>query len=193
MFANPSLIAAIESQKSTRNGDWFQTYSGIQFYPLDPRPEDICIDDIAHALARTCRFGGHTTDFYSVAQHSVMVSHIVQPELAFVGLMHDATEAYCGDVVQPLKYALPDYLNIEDCIWEAVAARFNLPAFISQEVKHADNVALVTERRDLIQHQRQWGEWTRAYTPLENKILPLTPEEAEAVFIIRFNQLIAPN
>lgn len=173
-----------------RIGDWFQTHSGIQFYPLDPRPEDIHIDDIAHALARICRFGGHTKEFYSVAQHSVLVSRIVSQELAFVGLMHDATEAFIGDVVRPLKYQMPQYLQIEDRLWEVIAERYNIPKVLPPEVKQADNVALITERRDLIPVQRQWGEWTKAYTPLDYTIRPESSPMAEALFMTRFNELI---
>jgi 5'-deoxynucleotidase YfbR-like HD superfamily hydrolase len=117
---------------------------------LSPRVEDIWIDDIAHSLANLCRFGGHCRQFYSVAQHSVLVSRLVPLHLAFVGLMHDATEAYVGDMVRPLKYSLPQFLEIEDAIWRLIARRFDLPLHLPAEVKEADDIALVTERRDLI-------------------------------------------
>lgn len=180
-------------QTKTRRGDWFQTHTGIQFYPLDPQPEDICIDDIAHALSKICRFGGHTKEFYSVAQHSVIVSNIVPPHLALTGLMHDATEAYIGDVVRPLKYSLPDYIQIEQRLWEVIAERFNLPSVLPPEIKHADNRALVTERRDLLAVQRQWGAWTKDYAPIEWKIKPQPPVIAESLFSLRFAELMAQN
>ena len=85
---------------SERKGDWFLTYTGRQFWPLDPRPEDICIRDIAHHLSLCCRFNGACRVHYSVAQHSVMVANILPAPLRFWGLMHDATEAYVGDMVR---------------------------------------------------------------------------------------------
>jgi uncharacterized protein len=174
-----------------RKGDWFQTHSGIEFYPLDARPEEILIEDIAHGLSRICRFGGHTRDFYSVAQHSVIVSNIVPEELALAGLLHDATEAYIGDMVRPLKYSVPQYLLIEDRLWDVIAARFNVPRILPAEIKHADNVALITERRDLLEKQRQWGEWSKAYSPLPSVIRPAGPHLAEVMFMCRFQQLMA--
>jgi hypothetical protein len=174
-----------------RKGDWFQTHTGIEFYPNDPRPEEVVIEDIAHALARICRFGGHTRGFYSVAQHSVIVSQIVPESLALAALLHDATEAYIGDMVRPLKYSIPQYLVIEDRLWDVIAARFNLPRILPAEIKHADNIALVTERRDLLEHQRTWGEWSKAYTPLETVIKPHGPHVAEMMFLCRFNELTA--
>jgi uncharacterized protein len=178
-------------QTTTRKGDWFQTHSGIQFYPLDPQPEEVLIEDIAHGLGRICRFGGHTRDFYSVAQHSVIVSNILPEELALAGLLHDATEAYIGDMVRPLKYSVPQYMLIEDRLWDVIAARFNLPRILPPEIKHADNVALITERRDLLEKQRKWGDWSKAYAPLPDIIRPVGPNLAETMFMIRFQQLIA--
>jgi len=95
---------------------WFLTASGKRFWPLDPRPEDICIEDIAHALSHICRFGGHVREPYSVAQHSVIVSMIVKPENALYGLLHDAAEAYAGDMVRPLKRGMPAYRSIESAV-----------------------------------------------------------------------------
>jgi uncharacterized protein len=88
---------------STRTGDWIQTYTGKQFWPLSPLPEDIVIEDIAHALSMQCRFGGHVRTFYSVAQHSVHVSLLVEPQYALWGLLHDAAEAYLVDLPRPIK------------------------------------------------------------------------------------------
>src|ERR1039457_118422 len=79
------------------------TFSGLRFWPLDPNPEKILIDDIAHALAHQCRFGGHASRFYSVAEHSVHVSRLCPPEDALWGLLHDASEAYLVDLPRPLK------------------------------------------------------------------------------------------
>jgi 5'-deoxynucleotidase YfbR-like HD superfamily hydrolase len=83
---------------------WIQTYQGGCFEPFNPHPDQIHIRDIAHALALTCRFTGHCLDFYSVAQHSVMVSQIVSHKHALAGLLHDASEAYLTDVASPIKH-----------------------------------------------------------------------------------------
>ncbi len=86
-----------------RIGDWIQTATGRQFYPLDPRPEDVCIEDIAHALSNVCRFAGHSAWHYSVAQHCVLASEYAPPEYAIAALLHDAAEAYMGDIARPWK------------------------------------------------------------------------------------------
>ena len=93
--------------------DYFTTRSGRHIRVLDPRPEDVYVPDIAWALSRICRFGGHAPRHDSVAQHSVLVSELCPPHLALVGLLHDAPEAYIGDVIGPLKHALPDLMDIE--------------------------------------------------------------------------------
>lgn len=173
--------------------DWFITSSGKRFFALDPQPDAICVEDIAHALAQICRFGGHVLRFYSVAQHSVIVSQIVPPELAMHGLMHDAAEAYCGDVIRPIKRNLPGYGEIEAAIDEAVHRRFGLRALTlaeHQEIKRADNVALVTERRDLVApHTYPWKEDERGYDPLALPIDPLCPRAARWLFLARFVEL----
>ena len=93
-------------------GPYIQTSSGRWFNPFEPDPEQIDPGDIARALANVCRFGGHTRAFYSVAQHSVIVSELVEErggdvEDVFAALMHDATEAYLGDMPHPIKHRSP--------------------------------------------------------------------------------------
>src|SRR5258708_302056 len=86
-----------------RRGNWMQTYTGRAYWPADPRAEDVCIEDIAHALSLLCRYTGHCKRFYSVAEHSILISQVVPPEYAFFGLMHDAQEAYINDLARPIK------------------------------------------------------------------------------------------
>lgn len=177
-----------------KRDDWFITASGRQFFTLDPTPDAVCIEDIAHALSHICRYGGHSLRFYSVAQHSVIVSHIVPPELALHGLMHDAAEAYCGDVIRPIKRVLgTNYADIEARIDAAVAARFGLRRLSADEkaeIKRADNVALVTERRDLVApHAWAWKEDEVGYEPLPDRILAEPAALARARFLDRFNAL----
>ncbi len=164
-------------------------YSGAFFDFLNPEVSAFTIDDIAHALSHICRFTGHCDKFYSVAQHSVLVSHLVPPELAFEGLMHDAAEAFLGDVSSPLKQMLPDYQAIEKRIEAAVFGRFGLPAKLPPEVKHADMVALVTEKRDLMDDREDWPAYSHIVPNLA-KISPWQPGSAKAMFLFRFENIM---
>lgn len=155
-----------------------------------PEQSPIRMADIATALSRICRFGGHCTAFYSVAQHSVLVSRVVPPEHAAAGLMHDAAEAYMGDCVKPLKHMLGDaYLAIEGRVEAAIFSRFGLPYPLSDAVKHADLRLLRTEKRDLTRHDTDL--WTRLaeYDPLPDAIFPLPPELAARLFRERAAEL----
>jgi len=105
----------------------FNTVSGQVVDLHKPTPEMIHIEDIARALSKICRFGGHTRKFYSVAQHSVLVSNLLPPVLMLDGLLHDATEAYVGDVIKPLKVLISDvYDKIEERFACAIARKFGL-------------------------------------------------------------------
>lgn len=109
--------------------------------------DDICIEDIAHSLSMQCRYNGHCRKFYSVAQHSVEVSMILPNKLKMCGLLHDAAEAYTGDMVAPCKYIsrLDGFRRLEKIIQEEIADKFNLPWPTPPEVKKADDVVLATE------------------------------------------------
>lgn len=170
-----------------RKGSWFLTSSGIPFYPLDPRPEEITISDIAHSLANVCRFGGHCDPFYSVAQHSIHVSKLVPRELALQALLHDAAEAYIGDMVRPLKLHMDQFQTAESRIWKVIAKKFDIPVELAPEVKIADNVALMTERRDVV----IWTPhiWSIPEAPDPELIIPLPPGEAQEAFLWRFLEL----
>jgi hypothetical protein len=132
------------------------------------------IDVIGRALSKLCRFTGHTMQFYSVAQHSVFVSMLLEaegPELAMMGLLHDAAEAFVGDVAAPLKMLLPEYKMIEQRVERAICRAFGLPEVMPELVKDADLVALATEQRDLIPRvpgdrvKWHWQEDGRRETP----------------------------
>lgn len=94
------------SAQLSQDNSWIQTFSGRQFFPLEPRVEDVCIEDIAHGLSNLCRYAGHCECFYSVAQHCLLVSRVVPREHALRGLLHDASEAYLIDVPRPIKHSI---------------------------------------------------------------------------------------
>lgn len=130
---------------STRIGDWSQTATGKMFWPMDPRPEEVCIKDIAHALSMQCRFGGHCLKFYSVAEHCVHMARAVSQQNALWALLHDASEAYIVDVPRPIKKYLAGYSSIEQRIMFAVCDKFGLPRTMPREVKQADDAILLAE------------------------------------------------
>lgn len=169
-----------------RKGDWILTYSGLAFWPLDPRVSEVRLADIAHALSNTCRYGGHTRQFYSVAQHSVLVAQHLAPRFRAQGLMHDATEAYLLDIPRPVKRHIPGYAQMEDTMARCIGEAFNLELeHLPSEVKHADTVCLFTEKRDLrpieprIDHAAPAG-----LAPWPERILPWTPAVAESAFLL---------
>lgn len=182
-------MSALEAKEDLATGDeWLQTYTGGVFPVWHAKPSDVRLEDIAHALSQMCRFGGHSIRTYSVAQHSVLVSQILEPFgtlAAKLGLMHDATEAYLVDVPRPIKRSLPEYMEIERRLEAVIAERFCLsramPA-LEGLVKRADNVALVTEQRDVMGPcERRWS--IRGVEPLPERIQILEPRAAEFLFL----------
>lgn len=174
---------------TTRKGNWLLTYSGRRFFPWAPRPEDIRLEDIAHALAQLPRYNGHLPEPYSVAQHSLMVARHCPPEFRLVGLLHDAAEAYVGDLTRPVKQGLLSFQLLEQRIWEAIAHRFELPTDIPAVVKEIDNRALATEFKQLVPAPHdQWGAQL-PWEPLPEQIRPLPWREVKVGFIEYFELL----
>jgi 5'-deoxynucleotidase YfbR-like HD superfamily hydrolase len=170
-----------------RIGDWCQTFTGRQFWPMDPRPEDVAIEDIAHHLSLLCRFGGACRCFYSVAQHSVLVSHACDPADALWGLLHDASEAYLVDVPRPIKKHLTGYREIEASVQRVICERFGLPLEEPRSVALADSVLLFTEARDLMSQPP--SSWKQMAEPLKETIYPYPSNYAKYEFIHRFSEL----
>jgi len=162
---------------------WVVTLSGNRFSILKPDPDAIKIEDIACALARQARFNGHTRFFYSVGQHSVLGAEVSPTkEVAVQMLFHDATEAYVGDLVSPVKALLPDFEIIESRIHWAIAQKFNLEFPMPKIVKQIDRRLLATEVRDLITKDlKSWG--IRDDEPFDFPIIPWPPEVTEARFL----------
>lgn len=167
------------------------TANGKYFNFLEPAADTVDIQTIAHALSHICRYTGHVREFYSVAQHSVLVSYLVPPEHALAGLLHDAAEAFIGDVAAPLKRLLPDYKAIEQRVEAVVLAKFGLPAELPTCVKLADLVALATEQRDLMpEHDDEW-ESIAGLEPDDRKIIAHNPWWSRTRFLQRFEELVA--
>lgn len=171
--------------------NWIQTYSGKKFYPMDPKPEHIDIEDIAHALSNICRYTGHCMDFYSVAQHSWIASFHVPSEDSLAALLHDATEAYLADVARPVKALLPNYKEIEDGLYRVIAEKFGLPPVIPPSVKEVDLRLLATERRDVMTHHLEWDviDKDERVKPLDWGIVPWNPIHARGRFLDRYFNL----
>lgn len=166
-------------------GDWCTSYTGKRFYPADARPRDVDVRDVAHALSQVCRFGGHTPVPYSVAQHSVIVSYTCKPEHALIGLMHDAPEAYVGDLMSAVKKSVHGFREMEhDWAW-AIGQALGIGLAIVElppDVIAADALVLTTERRDLMGHEPSG-------LVLEDKIEPWPATIAEYRFLQRYQDL----
>ncbi len=171
-------------------GHWITTFSGKKFHFLDPQPEEIDIVDIARALSLTCRFAGQCKDFYSVAQHSIMVAKIVPEEYKLHALLHDASEAYLPDIPRPIKAELRQFKKMEMTILLAILNKFvPYQGDIIREleiIKEADNIALATEARDLMANT---DDWATLPEPLKEFIVPLTCWEVELDFVDMFYKL----
>lgn len=193
-----------ETEVSWRRGNWMQTFTGKQFYPLDAIVDDIDSTDIAHALSHICRYGGHVDRFYSVAEHCFLMSQAVRPENRLWALLHDATEAYIGDMVRPLKLHMPNYVDVEDRLMAVIAQRFGLKTewrlletgqwigttfrrfdvpVMPDEVREADSRILLTERAALMANTRHpWD--IEGLVPLPVEIQGWGPERAKMEYAL---------
>ena len=170
-----------------RNGDWMQTFTGRQFWPMDPKIEDIDILDIAHGLSNICRYGGHAKAFYSVAEHSCHVSDALPPELALAGLLDDAAEAYIGDMIRPIKYSIPQYQALDGYLSAMINERFGIPKERHPEVIRVDNAILADESEQVM--LGQVADWKLTEPALGVTIQFWSPELAKMMFWGRFKQL----
>lgn len=174
-----------------REGRYCRLYSGRQSWPMDPRPWDINITDIVHALSNLCRFNGQCRQFYSVAEHSVLCSHLVPAEYALEALLHDATEAYCGDMVNPLKLCLPEFRHVERRLDRAIRTRFGLPAEMSEAVYLADGQMVHREFQMLMNYDPKDLEEMASLDGVPSHIQPrcMKPDAIRSVFYHRFLEL----
>jgi len=178
---------------------WIQTHKGYMFRPFSEDWHDFDIEDIAHSLSNLCRFNGHCKEFYSVAQHSMLVSVIggdgkqlmdaSRTAVAQWGLLHDAPEAYLGDTSTPIKSSERLFLELK--MLESIGKHFGLRKLLAGEkhiVSVADKRALATEKRKLMAVDIYW-EALDGYPPLTMPLIPLAPKEAEKEFLQFYNML----
>lgn len=167
---------------------WIQTYTGIAFNLQHPREIDVCIEDIAHALAFQCRFTGHSRRFYSVAQHSVCCAWAAPPAARLHALLHDAHEAYVGDMNSPLKHLIGGvYVRIADRIQRVINRKFGVELY-PEEIHEIDRRMLLTEQRDLLGNQVK--PWHVASSPYGRYIVAdMHPGEAEMFFMKAFERI----
>lgn len=197
-------VGMMRAAGEARVGDWMETWQGVRFYPLDPRPEEVLLADIAHHLARINRYNGACeVEHYSVAEHSVlmaewMLDEYEDPLLAYQALFHDAPEAYIGDMVRPLKRNMPSFVEAEGPVYEAVVKampmlwaahdRHGVGYDLDKRVKAADNRILVDERRQVMRPSgNPWG--IDHMEPLGVRIEGWAPSYAEHFFLAKERSL----
>jgi hypothetical protein len=187
---------------------WMQTFSGKRFHPLNPRAADIELADVAHGLAMTCRYGGQSRIFYSVAEHCILVSKFVEvharnagrsPEqvrnLAQLGLMHDSAEAYIGDMIRPLKHQpeMAEFRRVESKIEQAIAEAFHLQwtPKAHEIIKNIDNRILIDEISYLMADPEMYlhRPWHQEVSPLGAWFRCMPPADAERAFLTRYREL----
>jgi uncharacterized protein len=166
--------------------EWMQTYSGRKFYPLNPREQDIAIEDIAHALSLICRYGGHCLKFYSVAEHCVLMAAKALAPLKLTTLLHDASEAYLGDVIRPLKRNFTAYKAAEMAVEQVIASKFGTQFPLPKEVKALDEAILFDELEQNMSYPPEPWHVTKG---LGVKLQFWKPIRAEAEFLKAFKDL----
>jgi 5'-deoxynucleotidase YfbR-like HD superfamily hydrolase len=190
-LATPEEIELIKNMDiEVKSSDpWIQTYTKQRFTPTNPSANTIKIQDIAHSLSMQCRFNGHCSKFYSVAQHSVLVSYLCNIEDALAGILHDASEAYLSDVSRPLKQSgkMDSYIEYENKLQGMIYETFGLDSKMPSSVKIADDIMLATEAEQLMAPLR--NDWVNSQPPAPFMINPLSPALAKEIFLKRFSSL----
>lgn len=169
-------------------GPAIMLHSGAWFDFCAPASSDFTIEDIAHGLANVCRYAGQCTRFYSVAEHSILVSDVATG-FELEALLHDAAEAFIGDITRPLKQLLPEYKKIEASVQRAVLSRFGINGPIPPEVKHADLRVLAAEQRQIMPEGTDGWVRGRKVEPAPIAVRHLPPNEAKDTFLKRFEAL----
>jgi len=167
---------------------WIQTYSGEKVNPFHTDPDTINIQDISHHLSNLCRFTGAVSRFYSVAEHSWLVSRLVSPENALMGLLHDAAEAYLNDISRPVKPWLVNYKEVEDRLQGVIFKKFGLSETMSKEIKTVDSRLCFTEGIQLMPDVSCWNLQREPYKDI--LVRGWLPVLAKTFFMDRFEELM---
>lgn len=155
-----------------------RTVGGNWIDIIDPKPETITIEDIAHALSMMPRFGGHLKTFYSVAQHCFHCSHKVAPGHELAALLHDASEFVMMDMPRPVKNQLPQYKDLENNLMGVIAQKFGIQFPFHPEIKKADDIML----------HKEWDHFVMDKITDKN-FIPMSQQVAKNYFLIRFHEL----
>lgn len=174
-------------------GTMMQVGDGRKFYPLDPRPEEVDIRDIARSLSRIIRFGGHSDIPINVANHSLNCAYLVWSfekhdisdgmDLMKYMLLHDAAEAYVGDMIRPLKIIMPDFQEIEGKVWDAIVKALDIKPVDMARVRYYDNVACAWEKRDLFKSAGPWSGMPDIKDMKLDRLVPMSEEQSEVAFL----------
>ena len=170
-----------------KNPNCIRTFTGKNFNIFVPKLRLIDIRDIAHAESLITRFTGHTKKLYSVAQHSLIMEELAEPEYKLETLLHDGTEAFTNDVSTILKRKLPDYKAIENNLHHVIATKYSLFDPFPKEVKELDNEVFDMEWKYLMLKKEKQG---KSRFPA-SKFKYMSPERAERFFLKRFEILYA--
>ena len=163
-----------------RSGAWFDFCA--------PASSEFTVDDIAHGLANICRYSGQCSRFYSVAEHSILVSETAEG-FEFEALLHDAAEAVLGDITRPLKQMLPEYKRIEAEVERAILERFGVETPLPPQVKQADLRVLAAEQRQIMPEGTDGWVRGQKVEPAPIVVRHLPPDQAKREFLDRYEAL----
>jgi uncharacterized protein len=167
------------------------THTGKVLDVLNPHIADIDIVDIAHALAYQCRYGGRCERYYSIAEHCVlMADYDFLPGRPLAKLLHDASEAYVGDVVRGIKVLLPVYQEIEQEFHRLIGIKYGVAPEEFATVKEADNIMLMSEARDIM--SKSFSNFLECIDERPDERIMVKcypPAVAEFFYMKKFNEL----
>ncbi len=178
-------------EQNDDRGPFISTYSGALFFVNEMNVKDVPILDIAQALSMNCRFNGHIDRFYSVAEHSVLVSNLVSEESALYGLLHDYAEAFVSDVPRPFKSSITGHEKFEAAVMANVCALYGLPLDLPEDVAYIDTHICAAEATVLAKVVPDWVQYYDTNIVSPQEIRGLEPKQARAAFMNRFNELTA--